>query len=221
MTEGSAPVRDDREDAPAAGDDATDDPHDAEGQHDADDQRDAEGQHDAGDQRDADSPRQARWGLLLGVAAIVLALDQLSKAWVVSELANGRIIELVGSLRLRLTMNYGSAFSIANGRGALISLLALGVVAVLLATGRNARSRLMAVALGLVVGGAFGNLIDRAFREGDGLLGGGVVDFVDLQWWPVFNLADAAIVVGAILLFVVQWREAGDDGTPPQPAERA
>ena len=204
MTEGAAPVRDDREDhAPAAGDDATDDPHDAEGQH------------------DTDSPRQARWGLLLGVAAIVLALDQLSKAWVVSELANGRIIELVGSLRLRLTMNYGSAFSIANGRGALISLLALGVVAVLLATGRNARSRLMAVALGLVVGGAFGNLIDRAFREGAGFLGGGVVDFVDLQWWPVFNLADAAIVVGATLLFVVQWREADVDGKPPQPAEPA
>ncbi len=91
----------------------------------------------------------------------------------------------------------------------------------LLATGRNARSRLMAVALGLVVGGAFGNLIDRAFREGAGFLGGGVVDFVDLQWWPVFNLADAAIVVGAISLFVVQWREADVDGKPPQPAEPA
>ena len=137
----------------------------------------------------------------------MLALDQLSKAWVVSELGDGRTIELVGSLRLRLTMNYGSAFSLANGRGALISLLALVVVAVLLRTGRHARSPVMAVALGLVVGGALGNLLDRAFRAGDGFLGGGVVDFVDLQWWPVFNLADSAIVVGAIALFVVQWRE--------------
>ena len=200
MTERAAPVREDREDdAPAAGDDAVDGHQPAQ----------------------ADAPGQARWGLLLGVAAAVLALDQLSKAWVVSELADGRIIELVGSLRLRLTMNYGSAFSIANGRGALISLLALAVVAVLLATGRRARSPLMAVALGLVVGGAFGNLIDRAFREGAGVLGGGVVDFVDLQWWPVFNLADSAIVLGAIALFAVQWREAEPDPEPPQPAEPA
>ena len=138
--------------------------------------------------RPSDPPR-ARWALLLSVAAVVLALDQLSKAWAVSALGDGHVIELVGSLRLRLTMNYGSAFSIANGRGALISLLAIVVVVVLLRTGRHARSLPMAIALGLV-------------------LGGGVVDFVDLQWWPVFNLADSAIVVGALLLFVVQWREA-------------
>jgi signal peptidase II len=192
VTDRAAPVRDDREDeAPAAGGpaaDATEDP----------------------------APRRGRWSLLLAVAAFVLALDQLSKAWVVSELGDGRTIELVGSLRLRLTMNYGSAFSLANGRGALISLLALVVVAVLLRTGRHARSPVMAVALGLVVGGALGNLLDRAFRAGDGFLGGGVVDFVDLQWWPVFNLADSAIVVGAITLFVVQWRE-GEPGADAEP----
>ncbi len=191
MTDRAAPVRDDREDdAPAA-----DGP--------------------AAEATDVAPSRQARWALLLAVAAVVLALDQLSKAWVVSELGDGRTIELVGSLRLRLTMNYGSAFSLANGRGALISLLALVVVAVLLRTGRHARSPVMAVALGLVVGGALGNLLDRAFRAGDGFLGGGVVDFVDLQWWPVFNLADSAIVVGAIALFVVQWREGepGADGS--------
>jgi signal peptidase II len=191
VTDRAAPVRDDREDdAPAADRPAAEAP-------------------------DVAAPRQARWALLVAVAAVVLALDQVSKAWVVSELGDGRIIELVGSLRLRLTMNHGSAFSLANGRGALISLLALVVVAVLLRTGRHARSPVMAVALGLVVGGALGNLIDRAFRAGDGFLGGGVVDFVDLQWWPVFNLADSAIVVGAITLFVVQWRE----GEPRADAE--
>ena len=183
MTDRAAPVRDDREDdAPAA-----DGP--------------------AAEATDVAPSRQARWALLLAVAAVVLALDQLSKAWVVSELGDGRTIELVGSLRLRLTMNYGSAFSLANGRGALISLLALAVVAVLLRTGRHARSPVMAVALGLGVGGALGNLLDRAFRAGDGFLGGGVVDFVDLQWWPVFNLADSAIVVGAIGLFLLQWQD--------------
>ena len=191
MIEKAAPVRDDREgNAPAVGDTAAD--------------RSTTGARD-----------RSRWPLLLGVAAVVLLLDQLSKAWVVSELADGRVIDLVGSLRLRLTMNYGSAFSIANGRGALISLLALAVVAVLLRTGRHARSPAMAVALGLVVGGAIGNLLDRAFRAGEGFLGGGVVDFIDLQWWPVFNLADSAIVVGAITLFAVQWREADPDVSAP------
>jgi signal peptidase II len=67
------------------------------------------------------------------------------------------------------------------------------------------------VAIGLVAGGALGNLIDRAFRAGDGFLGGGVVDFIDLQWWPVFNLADAAIVLGALLLFGTQWRQVDEE----------
>jgi signal peptidase II len=159
------------------------------------------------DELAAGSPTRARWPLLLSVAAVALALDQLTKAWAVERLGDGEIIDLVGSLRLRLTMNYGSAFSLADGRGALISVLALVVVAVLLRTGRHATRPTMAIALGLVLGGAIGNLIDRAFREGDGILGGGVVDFVDLQWWPVFNVADSAIVVGAILLFIAQWRE--------------
>ncbi len=165
-------------------------------------------EHERDEQESAEgAPTRARWPLLLTVAAAALALDQLTKAWAVERLGDGEIIDLVGSLRLRLTMNYGSAFSLADGRGPLISLLALVVVALLLRTGRHATRPAMAVALGLVLGGAIGNLIDRAFREGDGILGGGVVDFVDLQWWPVFNVADSAIVVGAILLFITQWRE--------------
>jgi signal peptidase II len=118
------------------------------------------------------------------------------------------------TLQLRLTINYGSAFSVARGRGAIISLLALVVVAVLLRSGRYATRPGMAVAIGLVFGGALGNLIDRAFRAGDGLLGGGVIDFIDLQWWPVFNIADAAIVVGALVLFGTQWRYGDEDPTP-------
>jgi signal peptidase II len=137
----------------------------------------------------------------------VLAVDQLTKWWAVEALSGGRTIDIVGSLRLRLAFNTGSAFSLAQGRGALISLLALAIVAVLLRSGRYATRPVSAVAIGLVVGGALGNLLDRAFREGEGFLGGGVVDFIDLQWWPVFNVADSAIVVGAILLFLAQARE--------------
>ena len=176
-------------------------------------------EHDRDEHEPVEATR-ARWPLLLSVAAAVLAVDQLTKAWAVGRLGDGEIIDLVGSLRLRLTMNYGSAFSLADGRGPLISLLALVVVAVLLRTGRHATRPAMALALGLVLGGAFGNLIDRAFREGDGFLGGGVVDFVDLQWWPVFNVADSAIVVGAVLLFITQWREGEPaDEVAAAPAE--
>jgi signal peptidase II len=129
---------------------------------------------------------RARWSLLAGVGAAVVVVDQLTKWWAVEALEGGRTIDLVGSLRLRLAINYGSAFSLAEGRGALISLLALVIVAVLVRSGRYATRPGSAAAIGLVVGGAMGNLLDRAFRAGDGFLGGGVVDFVDLQWWPVF-----------------------------------
>jgi signal peptidase II len=150
---------------------------------------------------------RARWGLLAAVAATVVVLDQLTKWWATSELGDGHIVDVVWTLRLRLTRNFGSAFSLGQGRGVLISLLALVVVAVLLRSGRHATRPAAALALGLVLGGAVGNLVDRAFRAGEGFLGGGVVDFVDLQWWPVFNVADMGVVCGAALLVVVSWRE--------------
>jgi signal peptidase II len=158
--------------------------------------------------------RRPRWALLAAVAVGVLALDQLSKWWAVNEL-DDRMIDIVGSLRLRLTFNHGAAFSLSQGRGALISLLAVVVVGVLVFSGRQATRPLAAVALGMVLGGAIGNLSDRAFREGHGLLGGGVVDFIDVQWWPIFNVADSAVVCGALLLVLANWREddapSGDD----------
>ena len=63
------------------------------------------------------------------------------------------------------------------------------------------------LSLGLVLGGALGNLVDRAFREGSGFLGGAVVDFIDLQWWPVFNVADTAVSVGGVLLVFMASKE--------------
>jgi signal peptidase II len=179
--------------------------------------------------RAAPRPRP-RWSLLAAVAAGVLALDQLTKWWVVDNLGDGRIIDIVGSLRLRLTYNFGAAFSISQGRGALISLLAVAVVGVLVVSGRQATRPLAAIALGMVLGGAIGNLSDRAFRTGEGILGGGVVDLVDLQWWPVFNVADSGVVCGALLMVALSWFEddpsdddpdddEGDAGTEPDPAD--
>ncbi len=77
---------------------------------------------------------------------------------------------------------------------------------VALSLGATSRTTLGAVAAGLIAGGAVGNLLDRAFRGDQGFLHGGVVDFIDLQWWPVFNVADACVVVGALLLVVASFR---------------
>ncbi len=140
--------------------------------------------------------------------SVVLVADQLTKSWAVAHLGDGHADDLVGSLRLRLTSNSGSAFSLGSGRnlGPLIALLALVVVGALVAHGQTTRTRLGAVAVGMVAGGALGNVADRAFRAGDGFLGGHVIDFVDLQWWPVFNVADAAIVGGALGLVALGLR---------------
>jgi signal peptidase II len=170
------------------------------------------GSESSGSQPPAQAAR-ARWSLLAGVGATVLAVDQLTKWWAVEALSNGRTIDLVGSLRLKLAINHGAAFSLSQGRGPLISVLALVIVAVLVGSGRYATRPSSAVAIGLVVGGALGNLADRAFREGDGFMGGGVVDFIDLQWWPVFNVADSGVVVGAILLFLLEARDTRDSPT--------
>ena len=101
--------------------------------------------------------------------------------------------------------NEASAFSIGGGSawGPLVSVVGLMLIAGLLWYLRSLPGRLPVVAVGLIIGGAVGNLIDRAARSDRGFMGGGVVDFVDLQWWPVFNVADAAVVVGVLLLIGV------------------
>lgn len=160
---------------------------------------------------------RGRWGLLGTAAALVFVADQLTKWWAVVTL-DDQTIHIVWTLQLRLTRNFGSAFSLAQGRGALISLLALVAVGFLLATGRRATRPLPAISLGLIVGGAIGNLADRLFRAGDGFLGGGVVDFIDFQWWPVFNVADTGVVVGACLLVLTTSQGSPEDARDPEGA---
>lgn len=149
--------------------------------------------------------------MVLAVAAIVAALDQLSKWWALENVST-RTVDVVWTLRLHVTHNTGAAFSLFAGRdvGPIIALVAVLIIGVLIWQGRFVTSRTGTVALGMVLGGALGNLIDRLLR-GDGFLDGAVVDFIDLQWWPVFNVADAAVVVGSILL--VGSFAFGDDGT--------
>lgn len=165
-----------------------------------------------------------RWGIVLGVGASVFVLDQLSKWWAVDELSD-RTIDLVWTLRFALVENRGAAFSLfgGGGKGPIISLLVVGVVVFLLVQVRSMRSTAGFVAVGLILGGALGNLSDRLLRSGDGFLHGAVIDFIDLQWYPVFNMADMAVVCGAFLLAWVSLRSssANDDdegGSATSPA---
>ena len=143
--------------------------------------------------------RVQRRGALV-VAAVVVAIDQLTKHWAVNEL-DDRTIDLIGSLRLNLAFNTGMAFSQGTGVGPVIGVVALLVVVGLLVWIGRAGSPLYAPAVGLIVGGALGNLIDRLFRA-PGWLRGGVVDFIDVQWWPIFNVADIGVTVGGVLLLL-------------------
>jgi len=136
------------------------------------------------------------WTLL--TAALVLIVDQLTKWWVVNHLDEP--LHVVWTLRLVRAYNTGTAFSLGAGWGPFIGILAVVVVVLLVRLGRTVVSPVGAVALGLVLGGALGNLLDRVLRDGTGFLHGAVVDFIDLRWWPIFNVADSAIVVGGLLL---------------------
>ena len=139
------------------------------------------------------------------IAFLVAVLDQLSKWWAVTAL-DDKTIEIVWKLQFHLTSYTGFAFSTGQGLGPILGVVALGVVVVLWKIRTRFSGPASTLALGLILGGASGNLLDRAFRV-PGWGRGAVVDFVDLQFWPVFNLADAAIVVGVIVLSLRIWIE--------------
>lgn len=137
-------------------------------------------------------------------------MDQTSKHWALAALHDGPI-ELVGPLRLDLTFNDGAAFSLGGGRTTLIALLAVAVSVVIARLGLRAETLRWGIGLGFILGGALGNLVDRALRTGGGFLGGHVVDFIDVGRWPVFNLADTFLWVGVGVLVLASWRY---DGAP-------
>jgi len=138
--------------------------------------------------------------LALLIVALV-AIDQLTKSWAVSALDDGRTIDIVWTLRFALGFNSGIAFSQAQGLGPVVGVVALIAVFFLLRYMLNATHPLMASGLAGILAGAIGNIADRLFR-GDGLLHGKVVDFIDLQWFPIFNVADSCITVGAVALII-------------------
>jgi len=160
-------------------------------------------------------PRR-RVGVLVGVALLVLALDIVTKITVVAKLSHRPPIRLLGGfLHLLVDRNPGAAFSIGIGLTAVYTVIAILVIVVILRTARRIRSGYWALTLGLLLGGATGNLVDRIFR-GPGPFRGFVVDWIQIPHWPVFNLADSAIVCGGILAVLLSARGIRLDGQREQ-----
>lgn len=151
--------------------------------------------------------------LVVGIAAVVITLDQLSKAWAVHALDGSRRDVLGSVFGFQLTRNPGAAFSIATGSTWIFTVLAVVVAVVIVRLARRLRSRLWGVALGLLLGGAVGNLSDRLLRA-PGFARGHVVDFLELPHWPIFNLADSAICCAAALIVLASLLGVGIDGRP-------
>ncbi|MFE0762057.1 signal peptidase II [Streptomyces smyrnaeus] len=157
--------------------------------------------------------RRRRIGVLASVAGLALALDLVSKLLVVAKLENHAPIELLGSwLQLNVIRNPGAAFGLGEALTLLLTAIAVAVVVVIARIARKLYSTPWAIALGLLLGGACGNLTDRIFRA-PGVFQGAVVDFIAPKHFAVFNLADSAIVCGGILIVLLSFRGLDPDGT--------
>ena len=161
---------------------------------------------------------RARWPIFIGIAAAVLILDQLAKAWLVSTLSPGERIQVVGDfVRLVHSQNTGALFGLFRDQALFFAIVSVGVVAAIVwfhhSSGRNT---LLSIALGLLLGGALGNMTDR-FRIGY------VVDFVDVGLGTLrfytFNIADSAISLAILLLLITAFVSTGRDADRPQAPE--
>jgi signal peptidase II len=138
-----------------------------------------------------------RLAVAIGVVVAVVTADQLTKWWALTRLSRGSI-HVIGTLDLELARNSGASFSLLQGKAFVLVPVAVVLVVVLVVLAWRAPTPGRAAILGLILGGALGNLADRAFRNDHGA----VVDFIALHFWPTFNVADASIVVGCVLLLV-------------------
>ncbi|MCL2730643.1 MAG: signal peptidase II, partial [Actinomycetia bacterium] len=178
---------------------------------------DAAAPADSGAQAAPDAPaRSRRVPVLIAVAALAYLLDVLSKLWVVHSLEHRDPIRLLGHyLQLDATRNAGAAFGMGQGMTIVFTLIAVGVIAVIVRLSRRLYSTPWAIALGLLLGGAFGNLTDRVFRSPGGFQGR-VVDFIAPEHFAIFNLADSAICCGGALIVLLSFRGVDPDGSRHQ-----
>jgi len=138
------------------------------------------------------------------VALVVVGVDVASKDWALNRLPGDPINIIDGFVRFALARNPGASFSSFQGSGSIIGLLAIGVAIYIAKMAGEMGHRMEVVGLGIILGGAVGNLVDRVFR-GAGLLDGAVVDFIDFSFFPTFNLADTFLWVGVGTLVIGGW----------------
>lgn len=178
-------------------------------------------------------PRGRLFAVLVVLAAVIYAADLITKTVVLRTLeGQAPLVVIQDVLQFRVIFNSGAAFSIGTGMTFIFTFIAAGVVVAIVRTARKLGSRAWAVTLGLLLGGALGNLTDRLLRYPSGFgrstqLQGHVVDFIEvlpghfpvIDYFPVFNIADSAIVCGGILAVLLAWRNVQIDGTKEQPKE--
>ncbi|WP_051415535.1 signal peptidase II [Nocardiopsis sp. CNT312] len=165
-------------------------------------------------------PRPRRYPLLLLVALGAIAADFATKEWVLRAFEEGERVDVVGSLlQFTLVFNPGAAFSMGTDFTWVFSCIAIAVVLGIAYLGWRVRSVWWGVTLGLMMGGAAGNLIDRLFRP-PGPFHGEVVDFISVPYYPVFNIADSCVVVGACLVVLLTFRGLNLDGTRGEPSSK-
>lgn len=161
----------------------------------------------------------------MAVIISIVLVDQLTKAWAVNRLTRescsvpDACIEIIGSLRFRLSFNPGAAFSSFTGGGPVLGVIAFLMTVYLVYLSVTSADAVLRWLFPIVGGGAVGNLWDRVFRADDGFLSGKVVDFIDLQFWPIFNVADMAIVVGVALVALRLFTQPIEPNEPVSPGE--
>lgn len=145
---------------------------------------------------------------LLITGGVVVALDQLTKQLALGRLGRGEQVDVIeGILRFRLVFNSGGAFGLLQGVPGLFLIATLGIIAGILIWAHKLENPRWAAPLGMVLGGGFGNALDRLVRDTDGA----VVDFIDLHVWPVFNIADMSIVFGALAILLIGWKDSPEE----------
>jgi signal peptidase II len=172
-------------------------------------------------------PRGRLFAVLIVLAALIYAADLITKTVVLRTLeGKAPLVVIQDVLQFRVIFNSGAAFSIGTGMTFVFTFIAAGVVIAIVRTARKLGSRAWAITLGLLLGGALGNLTDRLLRYPSGIgrstqLQGHVVDFIEvlpghfpiIDYFPVFNIADSAIVCGGILAVLLAWRNVQIDGS--------
>ncbi|MFB6891433.1 signal peptidase II [Kitasatospora sp. NPDC056327] len=175
----------------------------------------------AGEAAAAEEPKgPRRVGVLMVVALLAFLIDFGSKLLVVARLENHAAIKVIGDVvTFQVIRNSGAAFGMGQALTVVFTMIASAVIVVIWRIARRLYSLPWAIALGLLLGGALGNLTDRLFRS-PGVFRGHVVDFISVQHFAVFNLADSAIVCGGILVVLLSFRGSNPDGTMHQQADK-